>query len=418
MLEKYITPVLMYYLDKYVKNIAPKDLQLSFWGGDAVLKNLEMRCDVLEKELSHQPFVITRGKVQELVIHVPWTTIGSEAVEITANGVECTGRFKTGEHSNAPNEADTLSFNLEAGDVAMSLPSKQEELSKPPQSGTGYLQGLLSRIVNNVIFHVKNMTLKITEVDVCLTFHIKGLDVYNTDEHWHKSFLYTNYHQGDYGIRKQCSVSDVYLTLDQLDGSGEVEYYEDPFTSSFAFIVRIMLTYKQNVLKSNRIECYCTAVDFFATPTQFSMFLQLLDRLVEVYYMSKNHRMQTEVASSLSVEDDQSGPTPSSPLTDDTPQHVEDEEPELLSSSVKVNHDSPVDGKEVSPPGTSSWSSWAWSFVVSEGGPNKEMSEESEHKDMIGRPADPFILVLDVELFCVGMRVPPAYCRSTDLYPS
>ena len=148
-----------------ISTLTSEDLQLSFWGGDAVLKNLEMRCDVLEKELSHQPFVITGGKVQELVIHVPWTTIGSEAVEITANGVECTGRFKTGEHSNAPDETDTLSFNLEAGGVATLLPSKQEDLSK--QSGTGYLQGVLSRIVNNVIFHVKNMTLKITDVDQC-----------------------------------------------------------------------------------------------------------------------------------------------------------------------------------------------------------------------------------------------------------
>ena len=38
MLEGYITPLLMSYLDKYVKNIKPSDLQLSFWGGDAVLR--------------------------------------------------------------------------------------------------------------------------------------------------------------------------------------------------------------------------------------------------------------------------------------------------------------------------------------------------------------------------------------------
>ena len=66
---------------------------------------------------------------------------------------------------------------------------------------------------------------------------------------------------------------------------------------------------------------------------------------------------------------------------------MEDEEPELLSSSMKVDHDSPVDGKEVSPPDTSSWSSWAWSFAVSKGDPNNEKLEESEHKDTIGRLA-------------------------------
>ena len=42
MLEGYITPLLMSYLDKYVKNIKPSDLQLSFWGGDAVLRYIAL----------------------------------------------------------------------------------------------------------------------------------------------------------------------------------------------------------------------------------------------------------------------------------------------------------------------------------------------------------------------------------------
>lgn len=49
MLESYITPVLMSYVDKYIKNLKPSDLSLSLWGGDVVLYNLELRLDVLEK---------------------------------------------------------------------------------------------------------------------------------------------------------------------------------------------------------------------------------------------------------------------------------------------------------------------------------------------------------------------------------
>ena len=87
MLERYITPLLTSYLDKYVKNIKPTDLQLSFWGGDAVLRNLELRLDVLEKELGY-PLALQSGHVKELRIHVPWTTLGSEPVEITISDVE------------------------------------------------------------------------------------------------------------------------------------------------------------------------------------------------------------------------------------------------------------------------------------------------------------------------------------------
>jgi len=87
MLERYITPLLTSYLDKYVKNIQPTDLQLSFWGGDAVLRNLELRLDVLEKEFGY-PLALQSGHIKELRIHVPWTTLGSEPVEISISDVE------------------------------------------------------------------------------------------------------------------------------------------------------------------------------------------------------------------------------------------------------------------------------------------------------------------------------------------
>lgn len=56
MLESYITPLLMSYVDKYIKNLKPSDLSLSLWGGDVVLYNLELRLDVLEKVKKKIPF--------------------------------------------------------------------------------------------------------------------------------------------------------------------------------------------------------------------------------------------------------------------------------------------------------------------------------------------------------------------------
>lgn len=56
MLESYITPLLMSYVDKYIKNLKPSDLSLSLWGGDVVLYNLELRLDVLEKVKKNTAF--------------------------------------------------------------------------------------------------------------------------------------------------------------------------------------------------------------------------------------------------------------------------------------------------------------------------------------------------------------------------
>ena len=49
MLETYITPILMSYVDKYIKNLKPSDLNLSLWGGDVSLTNLELNLHALEK---------------------------------------------------------------------------------------------------------------------------------------------------------------------------------------------------------------------------------------------------------------------------------------------------------------------------------------------------------------------------------
>ena len=52
MLESYVTPLLMSYVNKYIKNLKPSDLQLSLWGGDVVLCKLDLKLDVLEQVCS------------------------------------------------------------------------------------------------------------------------------------------------------------------------------------------------------------------------------------------------------------------------------------------------------------------------------------------------------------------------------
>jgi len=77
----------MGYLDKYVK-LRPEDFQLSLWGGDAVLYNLDLRLDIIEKAMQ-LPIVFKSGHIHELRLHVPWTKLGSDPVVITINTIEC-----------------------------------------------------------------------------------------------------------------------------------------------------------------------------------------------------------------------------------------------------------------------------------------------------------------------------------------
>ncbi|KAK1806749.1 hypothetical protein P4O66_005249 [Electrophorus voltai] len=95
MLESYVTPLLMSYVNRYIKNLKPSDLQLSLWGGDVVLSKLDLKLDVLEQELK-LPFTFLSGHIHELRIHVPWTKLSSEPVVITINTMECILKLKDG----------------------------------------------------------------------------------------------------------------------------------------------------------------------------------------------------------------------------------------------------------------------------------------------------------------------------------
>ena len=59
--------------------------QVSLWGGDVVLKNLELRLDVIEQELG---LPLQRGCIRNLTLHVPWSALSYEAVIVTIDTIE------------------------------------------------------------------------------------------------------------------------------------------------------------------------------------------------------------------------------------------------------------------------------------------------------------------------------------------
>ena len=136
-LESYITPIILSHVEKYVKNVRaeqsqvrqqmelsylcsynlaqpnPNPLlmllrakvgvsrelfmylctvqtycmsQVSLWGGDVSFSNLDLRLDVLEREL-RLPFSFISGHIHELQIHVPWTRLNAEPIVITINTI-------------------------------------------------------------------------------------------------------------------------------------------------------------------------------------------------------------------------------------------------------------------------------------------------------------------------------------------
>ena len=280
MLESYITPFITSFLSKYIKNLKPADLQLSFWGGDAVLKNLELQLDAIEEALSGMaPFELKSGSVKQLTVHIPWTSIGSEPIEITFESMECSVKLK-----------DLRSTSQSSKTAGTSGPETPSSMAANPPQAPSYLKGLLNRITNNVVLHVHNLLVKVIEeqCDLLMSVSVKHLQGFTTSDSWEKQFVFTDSLQGDYTLHNVCSVSDMTVCLDLIGSSGQVEVFENPFVPKCSLMCRLARQFNGNALVEAKLDILCEGeLQFSVTEQQFSLFLHLLDWLLGMYYSFK-----------------------------------------------------------------------------------------------------------------------------------
>jgi len=52
-----------------------------------MLRSVELRLDVLERELA-APVMLTRGLISEFQIKIPWTSLGTNPIQVNINTIE------------------------------------------------------------------------------------------------------------------------------------------------------------------------------------------------------------------------------------------------------------------------------------------------------------------------------------------
>ncbi|XP_046401566.1 vacuolar protein sorting-associated protein 13B [Ischnura elegans] len=232
-MNQFITPILLGYVDRYIKNFQPKDWQVSLWEGDATFNNLELRPEVLEEDFK-VPFSLVSGQIYELLIHVPWTRLTWEPVVVTLNTIECILKLRSGEPSVAQH------------------PRKRQDTENHPS----YIQGLVSKILNNITVVCNNLSVKYIEEDIVLSMHVKNLTFQAVDQHWNPTFSEIT----EPVLRKKISVSDLTVCLDKRNASGKIEAYHEPvlYRSSLEFR---LLTYQRSQPDGNP----CSVSDLHAS---------------------------------------------------------------------------------------------------------------------------------------------------------
>lgn len=308
MLESYISPFLLGYVDKYIKNIKPEDLRLSLWGGDLVLNNLELRLDALERDLN-LPLSFVSGFIHELRIHVPWTRIGYEPVEITINTIECTVKLRDAEADDNDSVSSKSSTSTNKSRTESGSKMKPKEDIQDASLSPGYVTSLMNRVLHNVHVSIKNLILKYVEDDIVLSVNVQSFATFATDSDWQKAYLELSL--PELVLRRVCNFTDITVCLDKRNASGKIEVYQEPVTFRCAVAARMHLTY--NSLNAKRVSAvkvstHCEELKMSLSDTQLPMFLRVL-QLVSALYFGSIDLQKAELEGDQSIKEEETNQT-------------------------------------------------------------------------------------------------------------
>ena len=209
------------------------------------------------------------------------------------------------------------------------------------------MSGLLNRILSNIVYHIENVVVKLTDDDVILSITAESVESFSTNEFWNRTFIYTDSLQGNYSLHGECIWKDVVISLDQLGASGHIEQFQEPFVNNFGFTMRTQKDFKGGHKISNTVNFLSDVMDFSLTETQYCLFMRILDRIFALYYSTKKLKgKETECFS----------PALSSSSQDEKFYDV----PEGFEDSATTTTEEP---KQDGDPSSDGWGSWMWSFV-------------------------------------------------------
>ena len=229
------------------------------------------------------PITFLSGKIHKLQIHIPWTKLGSEPVEITINTLECIVQLRYPDHSpddNASKVSESTSTGETQNDELEKVLEGKEEA--PP---SGYVQSLVNRVINNVSIHVHNVILKYLEDDIVLSLNIKSAETFSVNSNWEKAFV--DVVAPDFLLQKLCNISDLTICLDKRTSSGKIDLYQDPLLYKCGLSCRMLLKY-DSLLRplETKLDVYCESADISLTDQQLPMFIRLVTLCISLYYGS------------------------------------------------------------------------------------------------------------------------------------
>ncbi|XP_068165987.1 intermembrane lipid transfer protein VPS13A [Antennarius striatus] len=196
--ESLVVDVLNRFLGDYVVNLDSSQLKLGIWGGDVVLRNLEIKENALS-ELDI-PFKVRAGHIERLELKIPWKNLYTQSVEATLDGVYLlivpTASIKYDAEKEERQLQEARQRELQRIEETKLKAAEQENPSLEKQDT--FVEKLVTQVIKNVQVKISNIHVRyeddVTNPNCPLSFGVslKELSLQTADENWNPSLLDEN----------------------------------------------------------------------------------------------------------------------------------------------------------------------------------------------------------------------------------
>ncbi|XP_062855375.1 vacuolar protein sorting-associated protein 13A isoform X2 [Trichomycterus rosablanca] len=193
--ESLVVDVLNRFLGDYVVNLDSSQLKLGIWGGDAVLRNLEIKENALSQ--LDIPFKVKAGHIGRLELKIPWKNLYTQSVEATLDEVYLlivpTASIKYDAEKEEKQLQEARQRELQRIEETKQKAAERENPKTEKQDT--FVEKLVTQVIKNLQVKISNIHIRyedaVTNPNVPLSFGVslQNLSLQTADENWKPCLL-------------------------------------------------------------------------------------------------------------------------------------------------------------------------------------------------------------------------------------
>ena len=193
MAKELIVNALVNFLGDYVEGFTKENIKVGILSGKIILKGLGINREGIRRHLN-LPINIVHGYVETLEVHVPWTNLDKERVQIYINGVHLlVNPLNAATHTKADAQQRVYlyrKYRLFQAEKSIKIAAQLTNASDG-MTHVSYFQNLVAKVVENLDTKVTSIHIRFEDSSkhIAYGFFLESFSIVTTDSNWRETFL-------------------------------------------------------------------------------------------------------------------------------------------------------------------------------------------------------------------------------------